>query len=157
MNRTMTAVVGIAAMAAALVTSGQAMAQGPGGAGRPGGPPARLAAKLNLTDEQKAAWQAAFQQMRTTTAPLREQSKQIHSEMKAMFDQGSPNPTALGQKVIELHAVRAQMREARKTMETATSAVLSPEQKQQLDTIKASIPHHGHFKRGGPAAPPVTQ
>jgi Spy/CpxP family protein refolding chaperone len=154
MNRTKTAVIGIAAMAVALVANGQAMAQGPGG---PGGPPARLATKLNLTDEQKAAWQAAFQQMRTTTAPLREQSKQIRTEMKAMFDQGSPDPTALGQKVIALHAIRTQMREAHKTMESATSAVLTADQKQQLDTIKASMPHHGHFKRGGPPAPPVTQ
>lgn len=157
MNRMTTAVVGIAAMAAALVTSGQAMAQGPGGAGRPGGPPARLAAKLNLTDDQKAAWQAAFQQMQTTTAPLREQAKQLHTDMKAMLDQGTPDPTALGQKVIALHAIRAQMREAHQTMEAATTAVLSEDQKQQLATIKASMPHHGHFKRGGPPAPPVTQ
>lgn len=155
MKRMTTAVVGIAAMAAALVASGPAMAQGPGG---PGGPPARLAASLNLTDEQKAAWQAAFQQMRATTAPLREQAKQIHADMKAMLSQGSPDPTALGQKVIELHALRAQMGQARQTMQSATSAVLTAEQRQQLATIKAAMPHRGHFgKRGGPGAPPVTQ
>jgi len=143
----------ITLMTAAVVATagGKAIAQGP----PPGGaPPHRMAAALGLTDQQKAVWQQAFSTMRATAEPLHAQAQAIRGEIEALFAQGNPDPALLGQKMIALHAVQTQLRQARAAMESATTSVLSDEQKLKLDALKAMRPRHGH-PWGGP--PPSGQ
>src|SRR5262245_47754843 len=143
--------VAIEVMTAAMVAAagGKGMAQAP----PPGGPPQRMAAALGLTDEQKAVWQQAFATMRATAAPLHAQAKAIRADIKALFDAGNPDPAALGQKVIALHAVQEQLKQARATMQSTTTAVLSDEQKVKLEAVKALRWGH-HRPWGGPPPPP---
>jgi Spy/CpxP family protein refolding chaperone len=142
----------ITLMAAAVVATagGEAIAQGP----PPGEPPHRIGAALGLTDEQKAVWAGAFSTMKATAQPLHAQAKAIRVEIDALFAQGNPDPALLGQKMIALHAVREQLRQARVAMETTTTAVLTPEQKLKLDALKAAHPHRGRRWGGGPGSPP---
>jgi Spy/CpxP family protein refolding chaperone len=141
----------ITMMTAAVVATagGAALAQGhpPGGP-----PPQRIAAALGLTDQQKAVWDGAFSTMRATAQPLHAQGKAIRAEIDALFAQGSPDPALLGQKMIAMHAVREQLHQARVTMESTTTAVLTDEQKLKLDALKAARPPHG--LRWGGSPPP---
>jgi Spy/CpxP family protein refolding chaperone len=135
--------------AAAVATAGgAAIAQGSPPGGRP---PERIAAALGLTDQQKAVWDAAFSTMRATAEPLHAQAKAIRAEIDALFAQGSPDPTLLGQKMIALHAVQDQLHHARAAMESTTTSVLTDEQKLKLDALKAARPPHGRW--GGPGGP----
>ena len=136
--------------AAVVATAGgQAMAQGP----HPGGPPPqRIAAALELTDQQKAGWASAFSTMRATAQPLHAQAKAIKVEIDALFAQGNPDPALLGQKMIAMHAVREQLHQARAAMETTTTSVLTDVQKLKLDALKAARPPHGR-RWGGPPPP----
>jgi Spy/CpxP family protein refolding chaperone len=135
--------------AAVVATAGSAaLAQGP----PPGGPPPRIAAALGLTDQQKAVWASAFSTMRATAQPLHAQAKAIRAEIDALFAQGNPDPALLGQKMIAMHAVREQLRQARATMQSTTASVLTDEQKVKLDAIKALRPPHGRHW-GGPPPP----
>lgn len=142
----------ITLMTAAVVATagGKAIAQGP----PPGGPPPhRMAAALGLTDQQKAVWEAAFSTMRATAEPLHAQAAAIRGEIDALFTQGNPDPALLGQKMIALHAVQEQLHQARAAMESATTSVLTDEQKLKLDALKAARPPHGR-PWGGPGGPP---
>ena len=140
----------IVMMTAAVVATagGAAVAQGP----PPGGPPQRIAAALGLTDQQKAVWASAFSTMRATAQPLHAQAKAIRTEIDALFAQGNPDPALLGQKMIAMHAVREQLHQARAAMESATTSVLTAEQKLKLDALKAARPPHGRHW-GGPPPP----
>lgn len=135
--------------AAVVATAGSAaIAQGPPS----GGPPPRMAAALGLTDQQKAVWASAFSTMSATAQPLHAQAKAIRTEIDALFAQGNPDPALLGQKMIAMHAVREQLHQARATMQSTTTAVLTDEQKLKLDALKAARPHHGR-PWGGPPPP----
>jgi Spy/CpxP family protein refolding chaperone len=135
--------------AAVVATAGSAaIAQGPPS----GGPPPRMAAALDLTDQQKAVWASAFSTMRATAQPLHAQAKAIRTEIDALFAQGNPDPALLGQKMIAMHAVREQLHQARAAMESTTTSVLTDEQKLKLDALKAARPHHGR-PWGGPPPP----
>ena len=135
--------------AAVVATAGSAaIAQGPPS----GGPPPRMAAALDLTDQQKAVWASAFSTMRATAQPLHAQAKAIRTEIDALFAQGNPDPGLLGQKMIAMHAVREQLHQARAAMESTTTSVLTDEQKLKLDALKAARPHHGR-PWGGPPPP----
>jgi Spy/CpxP family protein refolding chaperone len=140
----------ITVMTAAVVATagGEAIAHG---GSRSGAPPQRIAAALDLTDQQKAAWEAAFSTMRATAQPLHAQAKGIRAEIDALFSQGSPDPAVLGQKVIALHAVKEQLREARATMKSATTSVLTEEQKLKLEALEAARPRPGRPWGGAPA------
>jgi Spy/CpxP family protein refolding chaperone len=142
----------ITMMTAAVVATagGAAMAQGPP-PGEPHGQ--RIAAALGLTDQQKAVWDTAFSTMRATAQPLHAQAKAIRVEIDALFAQGNPDPALLGQKMIAMHAVREQLRQARATMESTTTSVLTDEQKLKLDALKAAHPGHHGRPWGGPPPP----
>ncbi len=139
-------VMGLMITAAAAGAAGPALAQG----SPPGPPPIeRIAAALGLSDEQKATWEAAGQTFRTTTAPLWEQSRALHTEIEGLLSQGNPDPAAVGQKMIALHALREQIRAARETMDSTVASVLTADQKSKFEALRAARPH-GHFKGGPP-------
>ena len=138
-------VMGLLMATAAAGAAAPALAQGP----PPGPPPIeRIVAVLGLSDEQKATWEAAAQTLRATTAPLHQQARALHEEIEGLLNQGNPDPTAVGQKMIEMHALRQQMKAARETMDSTVASVLTPDQKSKLEALRATRPH-GPFP-GGP-------
>lgn len=136
----------VTAMALVTAAAAPAVAQMPGGM-PPGPPPSeRIGAALGLTEQQKASWDAARQNIMTASKPARDQARALHQELEALLNQANADPAAVGQKMIELHALRQQLRASHEAMENALAALLTPEQKAKLDEMKAA--HRGH--RGGP-------
>jgi hypothetical protein len=65
----------------------------------------RVAAFLQLTDEQIAAWDVIYQIHREAEQPLQDKVAAIQPEIDALFETGDPDPAALGELVIERHAL----------------------------------------------------
>jgi len=132
-------------MTAVFVASagGWAMAQqtSPMFLGRPLPPPDRLAAVLGLTDEQKAAWATSREDLQTTARPLLKQVWALR-----------PDPSVVGQKVIALHELRTQLRDARETADNEFATLLTPEQRVKFEAFKAALPE-GVVMHGVPPGP----
>jgi hypothetical protein len=65
----------------------------------------RVAAFLQLTDEQIAAWDVIYQIHREAEQPLKDEISTVQAEIDALFEAGDPDPAALGALVIERHAL----------------------------------------------------
>jgi Spy/CpxP family protein refolding chaperone len=131
-------VMGVMLAAAMVGAAAPSLAQGP----PLGSPPIdRIATALGLSEEQRATWEAAAQTFRTTTAPLHDQMRTLHDQIESLLSQANPDPTAVGEKMIAMHALREQMKAARETMDNTVASVLTPEQKSKLETLRAARPH----------------
>ncbi len=64
----------------------------------------RVAAFLQLTDEQIAAWDVIYQIHREAEQPLQYEIAALQAEIDALFEAGDPDPAVLGELVIERHA-----------------------------------------------------
>lgn len=145
-----------------------ALAQGPGGPGGghgpgPGAGPGpdhggfgvplnRLAAYLRLSDEQIAEAQEIFTAAREAAAPIRETQKALHEELRALLDGENPDPTAVGEVVLDLHANRQELRTLRQAAFADFEALLTAEQLEKLERLKEMRNHFGHRRGGGPGA-----
>ncbi|HEX2253423.1 MAG TPA: Spy/CpxP family protein refolding chaperone [Thermoanaerobaculia bacterium] len=140
---------------------------GPGrahGFGRHGGGPgerghafgarhlARMAEFLELSESQVAQAKAIHEEARAEAQPLREASRTLHQELRALLEQESPEATAVGQAMIALDAHRDAMRQIHADAKAAFEALLTPEQLDKLETAKelrgAGRGHRGE-RRGG--------
>jgi Spy/CpxP family protein refolding chaperone len=63
----------------------------------------RVAAFLQLTDEQIAAWDAIYQIHRDVEQPLQDEAAAAQAEIDALFEAGGPDPTEVGELVIQRH------------------------------------------------------
>jgi Spy/CpxP family protein refolding chaperone len=94
-----------------------------------------LGQKLNLTDEQKATWQASSKAFREENKAFFQAARETHKEMKAAKE---ANDTA---KLESLKATaqsqRAQMKQLRDQQEAKFVSILTAEQKAQFDQLKA--------------------
>jgi len=119
-----------------------AMGQGPQ-AGMPPGPPSppheRLSAALELTAEQKAAWEGARRDGDGNMRALGEQARGLHREIDGLLAQPSPDPAVVGQRTIALHEVQGQMRKAHEALDGKLAALLTPEQKLRFEGFKAAM------------------
>jgi len=139
-----------------LVVAAAASAQGPGfgpgagmGLGRgngpmgPGGPGAGMGPgngqclidALGLTEEQQTAWQNLREQLHATLAPIREQRQALHEQIQAALSSGSPDSCAIGQLMVQVHALGEQGRAAREANQAAFVALLTPEQQAKYEVI----------------------
>jgi Spy/CpxP family protein refolding chaperone len=157
-----------AMLAASFLWLGAALA-GAQPADRPGGPwkgpgvhGGRMARALELTDEQKAAFQKQMEQQRPQMQALHEQMRAIHEKLQAALAAESPEPAAVGQLVIQENALRKQARTQREQASQALRALLTPEQQAKFDALQ-SLRDEGFGPRGmgrrgfghGPGAPPA--
>jgi len=102
----------------------------------------RVLRQLNLTDQQKQQARSIIQtNMQSTKA-----QRQELSELARQWRQGTLTPAGLT-RANELHK---QFLEARKTVRTQLTGILTQEQKEKLDEmIKARRSNHGLFGRQG--------
>jgi Spy/CpxP family protein refolding chaperone len=94
----------------------------------------RLARFLELTEEQRTQAQAIHQATREQAQPLMEQNRTLHGELRDLLAQPSPDATVVGDKMIAIHANRAQVREMHENARAQFEALLTPE---QLDKLAA--------------------
>lgn len=65
----------------------------------------RVVAFLDLSDEQVAAWNVIYQIHRDAEQPLKDGIAAVQEHIEAIFEAGDPDPVALGELVIERHAL----------------------------------------------------
>jgi Spy/CpxP family protein refolding chaperone len=95
----------------------------------------KLAAKLNLSDAQKAQWKAIHQSFREENKVFFEQARQTHQDYRAAKEAGDTAKADSLKATMETQ--HAQMKQLRQAQEQKFTALLTPEQKAQFDTLKA--------------------
>jgi len=139
------------------VKAGRGNGQGPRGAWhegmRRGGFGAdRIFARLNLTDDQKAKIKQIRETFGATNKPLFDQLKAKRQELRQASEGGTFNEALATQKLTEMAGLEAKLMGARFQLHQQMLSVLTPEQKAQLDQMKAQFKaNHGASRgQGGP-------
>jgi|ERR1041385_1705518 protein CpxP len=122
---------------------------GKGMRGRFGGE--RLFARLNLTDDQKAKMKQTRQSFMESNKPLFDQLKAKRQELRRASEGGTFNEALATQKLTEMAGLQAKLMGARIQLRQQMLSVLTPEQKTQLDQLKAQFKtnHGGRRGQGG--------
>ena len=133
MNTRRTITLGVSA---GLLLAGAALAQPHRGAR--GSMVDHLATALDLTEAQKATATQLETAMRAQAAPLMQQSRQQHAELRTLLKSADPDATQIGEKVLAAHATRAQM-------------------KALHDEFNTKLKRHPHRRPAGEARPAPTE
>ena len=120
--------------------------QGQGRRGDFGGD--RLFARLNLTDDQKAKIKQIRQGFMESNKPLFEQLRAKRQELRQASEGGTFNEALATQKLTEAAGLEAKLMGARFQLRQQELPVLTPEQKTQLDQLKAQFKDHRGGRRG---------
>lgn len=123
---------------------------GPGGGLRGILPPPGY---LDLTDEQIEAAQAIREGVRAEMGATRDESRTLREQLKTTLDGDSPDATAVGQMVIQLHGLRQQTREIMKEAESQFAALLTDEQLTKWENYKELRKGRRGARRGGGFGP----
>jgi P pilus assembly/Cpx signaling pathway, periplasmic inhibitor/zinc-resistance associated protein len=92
---------------------------------------------INLTEDQKAQLKQIRENFRQTNQPLFEQLKAKQKELRAAKTDGSFNEAVAAQKMTEMASLRAKLMSESFKMRQESLAVLTPEQKAQLEAKRA--------------------
>jgi Spy/CpxP family protein refolding chaperone len=115
---------------------------GPGGAGIPGfgGPngDSALADYLSLTTEQKTAWETIQSELRTSIGGSHDQERAIAEQLHTALDAGSTDATALGNLLIQMRTIQAQIDAARDAADAKFEASLTADQKVRYAAFQAA-------------------
>jgi Spy/CpxP family protein refolding chaperone len=114
-----------------LVCSSVAAAQGQGGQ------LARLKSLLALTDTQLTDISALVKKHRQIAFPLRQDMRARNQELQRALETTEPNPNAVGQLVIARRGLNKQLRALNVKLRSDIAAVLTPEQRQKFEQLKA--------------------
>ena len=114
-----------------------------------------LFARLNLTDDQKAKIKQTRQSFMESNKPLLDQLKSKRQELRQASEGGTFNEALATQKLTEMAGLQAKLMGARIQLRQQMLAVLTPEQKTQLDQLKTQFKtdrgdRGGRRGKGGP-------
>ena len=111
----------------------------------------RLFARLNLTDDQKAKMKQTRQSFMESNQPLFDQLKAKRQELRQASEGGTFNEALATQKLTDMAGLQAKLMGARFQLRQQMLSVLTPEQKTQLDQLKAQFKtnHGGRRGQGG--------
>ena len=110
-----------------------------------------LADELELTAAQQDAAKALHKGVRDEVEAIFDQQRDIHEAIGDTLDAPNPDPTALGQKMIEAHALHAKMEAIHDKLRSEFKALLTPEQQKKFDEIQSE---HMKMRHGGPMGEP---
>jgi protein CpxP len=108
----------------------------------------RLFARLNLTDDQKAKIKTIRQSFMESNKPLFEQLRAKRQELRRASEGGTFNEALATQKLTEAAGLEAKLMGARFQLRQQMLSVLTPEQKTQLDQLKAQFKTNHGRRRG---------
>ena len=91
---------------------------------------------INLTDDQKTRLQQLHQSFEQSTKPLRDQLRAKHQELRQAESGTTFNEALATQKLTEAASVEARLMGAEFQLRQDMLAVLTPEQKAQLEQLK---------------------
>jgi Spy/CpxP family protein refolding chaperone len=107
----------------------------------PNGPqdPVRMVAEyLGLTPEQGDAWRALMETLKTQQQALADQVQPLEEQLREALQATTPDPAAIGALVLQIHALRDQMRVNEEAYRSGFEALLNEEQKQKLHVLRAA-------------------
>jgi len=91
---------------------------------------------LQLDEEQLAAWDQLWIEHREAMASISEDIADVQEQIEELFAQEEPDPTALGELMIQRHDLGGQMAEAVRAYNDAFAQLLDEDQAQRLDFIR---------------------
>lgn len=165
--RTVTTIGAAAAVWLGASLAGAQPAGGPGGRGPGGFMVERMARVLNLSDDQKTAFQKALEQQRPQMQALHLQVRDNRRKLEEALKGDNPDPAVVGQLVIQGHALMKQGEGLREQSSQALRGLLTPDQQTKFDALQSlrqgggfgpmgGLGGHGRWgKRPGP--PPASQ
>jgi protein CpxP len=95
--------------------------------------------QLNLTDDQKAKMKAIRESFAESNKPLREQLRAKRQELRQSSEGGTFNEALATQKLTEMAGLQAKLMGQGFSLRQEMLAVLTPEQKTQLEQQKAQF------------------
>jgi Spy/CpxP family protein refolding chaperone len=98
--------------------------------------PRALARFLKLTPAQIETAKQLGQTLHNTTKPLYDQIEPLEDQLHSQLDAASPDACAVGNTVVQIDALRDQIRAAREDFDEAFSAILTPEQLAKYEALK---------------------
>ena len=109
----------------------------------------RVMRQLNLTDAQKTQMKQLTQSFRQSTQSLREQLRAKRQELRQAKQSSTFNEALTTQKLTEMAPLQAKLMGEGFKLRQQMLAVLTPEQKAQLDKLREQFKskraeHHGH-------------
>jgi periplasmic protein CpxP/Spy len=107
-----------------------------------------LFSRLNLTDDQKAKIKQIRESFAQSNKPLREQLRTKRQELRQASEGGTFNEALATQKLTEMAGLQAKLMGERFKLHQEMLSVLTPEQKAQLDQLKAQFKARRGEKRG---------
>jgi Spy/CpxP family protein refolding chaperone len=129
--------------------AGAQPAGAPGGRGPGGFMAGRMARVLNLSDDQKAAFQKVLEQQRPQMQALHQQLRDNHSKLEDALKGDNPDPAVVGQLVIQGRALMKQGEGLREQSSQTLRGLLTPEQQTKFDALQSLRQGGGFGPMGG--------
>ena len=131
----------LAPVAALLFTLGATLASAQDDHGRHGKNGGRFGmmhglSRLDLTEAQKADVKRIIESRKATFDSLHERARADWEALDAAAEAQSPNAATVGAAYLKVRANREAMRAERQALMDQVRAILTPEQRQKLDTMK---------------------
>jgi Spy/CpxP family protein refolding chaperone len=119
----------------------------------------RLAAFLELTDQQREEWKALHERRSGNAAAQREEMQALHERIRGLTESENPDATAVGELVIEAHRKMSAHRAEAEAVHAEVLSILTPEQQERFEAMQSlrgdrhergpsrhhrSMRHHGH-------------
>ncbi len=108
----------------------------------------RLAEALELSAEQRGAFDRLRAEKLEGVRPTLEKIRANGERLRAQLDERQPDPTAIGNAVLELHRMRAELRATKDEFERELATILTPEQRFAMEALERSRPFGEHRRRG---------
>lgn len=106
---------------------------------------------LNLTDAQKASWNAALADVESQNSGAFEKFRAVQVQLHDALNAASPDACAIGNLAIQQKAAMDQMKSVHETVITKLGSYLTPDQKTKFDAyVAASMAQHRE-----PGPPPM--
>jgi Spy/CpxP family protein refolding chaperone len=96
----------------------------------------RIADLLDLTDDQRRAFDELRSRSFDGVRPKFERMRTLGEELRDLLDGASPEPAAVGAKVIALHELREELGAARDAFESELDKLLTDEQRFAFDALR---------------------
>lgn len=116
-----------------------------------------VAAFLQLDESQAAAWTALLEDRGAAARPLHDAAAAVQAELEALLATADPDPTAVGELVLERRSLGEQLAEVNQTYVAGFEALLSEDQTARLGFVRRAArvrPVIPAFERMGLLAPP---
>lgn len=116
----------------------------------------RLTVVLDLNEQQVEQWEEAHAARLANRGSGRDEIRGLHEQIKEMTSSSKPDPTAIGELVIQAHQKMAAARAEREAFHAELMTILTPEQQERFEAIQEMRPERGrqghrgrHDRRGG--------